>query len=222
MPVHRRIGRAFGATVIISFTHRGGRSAWQSFEGDREVDALLTQQVVTITTAAAVKQRCDAVLARSTRVRTALEARKGAATLEGDYAAYDTLSLLLYDGAGDRYLVGESSPSDTNCTLEKQLITYRLSGVDKDQATRNKVAALLKQIINVPFKPADLAGTPQDFLDSHKPGADGLAHLTLDATDINPVMQFATSRATRRAATTAYFNRGCPANEPVLKDDRKH
>jgi hypothetical protein len=95
MPVHRRIGRAFGATVIISFTRRGGRSAWQSFEGDREGDALLTQQVVTITTAAAVKQRCDAVLARSTRVRTALEARKGAATLEGDYAAYDILSLLL-------------------------------------------------------------------------------------------------------------------------------
>jgi thimet oligopeptidase len=242
-------------------------------ELDREVDALLAQQVVTVTTAAAVKQRCDAVLALSKRVRTALEARKGAATLDGDYAAYDTLSLLLYDGAGDLYLVGETSPSkeardavqeclprlqeettaaslsrpiydrlaaiprtgldaDTNYTLQKQLITYRLSGVDKDEATRNKVAALQKQIIetglsfsknirddkgDVPFKPADLAGTPQDFLDSHKPGADGLVHLTLDATDISPVMQFATSRATRRAATTAYYNRGYPANDAVLK-----
>ncbi|PZU59615.1 MAG: peptidase M3 [Sphingobium sp.] len=117
-------------------------------------------------------------------------------------------------------------------TLDKMLTNYKLAGVDKDDATRAKVAQLQKEITetgllfskniredkgDIPLKPAELAGLPQDYLDAHKPGTDGLVHLTFDYPDIFPILDFASIRETRRKVTTAFANRGYPANEAVLK-----
>ncbi len=67
------------------------------------------------------------------------------------------------------------------------------------------------------MKPEELKGLPQDYIDAHKPGADGLVHITYDYPDSIPVFQFADIRETRRKVMTAYLNRGYPANGAVLK-----
>lgn len=120
----------------------------------------------------------------------------------------------------------------TAYTLERTLTSYRLSGVDKDAATRRKVAVLQKKITqtgllfakniredkgDVALRPEELAGLPEDYLALHKPGRDGLVHLTTDNPDVAPVMEFASVRATRRKVFIASQNRGFPANEAVLK-----
>lgn len=120
----------------------------------------------------------------------------------------------------------------TDFTLKKMLTNYRLAGVDKDEATRAKVSALQKEITEIGLKfagnirddkgdiklsPADLVGAPQDFIDGHKPAADGFVHLTYDYPDVFPVLEFGSRRETRNQVMTAFLNRGWPANEVVLK-----
>lgn len=70
---------------------------------------------------------------------------------------------------------------------------------------------------DMPFKPEELAGVPQDWLEAHKPGADGLVHLTYDYPDLFPVLDFADNRETRRKVASGWLDRGYPANESVLK-----
>ncbi|MGK2910225.1 MAG: M3 family metallopeptidase [Sphingobium sp.] len=238
-----------------------------------DATALLTPLPLTLTTGAAVDARCGNTLAAIAKARTALEARKGPATIVKDFAAFDDLSLLLTDGSSEMYLVSQTSTvapvraaaeacvqkiadantgvnlsrpiydrlaaipaagldDKTGFTLRKMLTNYKLSGVDKDDATRAKVTQLQKEITetgllfdanirddkgDIPVKPEELAGLPRDFLDSHKPGPDGLIHLTFDYPDIFPVLDFASVRTTREKVAKAFGNRGYPKNEAVLK-----
>ncbi len=120
----------------------------------------------------------------------------------------------------------------TAFTLRKMLTNYKLSGVDKDDATRAKVTALQTEITqiglkfaanirddkgDIKLKPEDLASLPQDYLDAHKPAADGFIHLTYDYPDVFPVLDFASKRETRKTVMAAFRNRAWPANETVLK-----
>lgn len=120
----------------------------------------------------------------------------------------------------------------TAFSLDKMLTNYRLAGVDKDEATRAKVTQLQKEITeiglkfganirddkgDIKLKPEQLAGMPQDYIDSHKPAADGFVHLTYDYPDVLPVFDFASNRETRKIVMAGFRNRGWPANETVLK-----
>ena len=240
---------------------------------DAQATAFLAKSILTATTAAEINTRCDAGIALAKKEQAALEARKGPATLKGDYQAYDTLTLVAGDVGNEMYLVSETSPSkdvrdaaeacvpkladigtaislsrpiydrlaaiptkglDARIAfaLKHQLIEYKLAGVDKDAATRAKVTQLQKAIVetglkfdgnirddkgDIALKPDELKGLPQDYIDAHKPGADGMVHITYDYPDSIPVFQFADIRETRRKVMTAYQNRGYPANGPVLK-----
>lgn len=120
----------------------------------------------------------------------------------------------------------------TAFTLNKQLLDYRLAGVDRDAATRAKIAAMQKEITEIGLAfdrniseykgeivldgPAALAGMPQDYLDAHKPGADGKIRLTTSYPDIFPILDYAEVRATRKAVMLAFVNRAYPENGPVL------
>ena len=219
---------------------------------DNEVTAYLKIFPDTKTTAAAISARCDATLALSTEARTALEMRKGPATIAEDFTGFDTLLMVLGDGSNEMYLFSETSPvkevrdaaqacipklSDlgtaislsrpiydrlaaipaagldekTSFTLQKMLTKYRLSGVDKDDATRARVTELQKQITetslkfgenirndkgDIAFKPEELAGVPQDFIDAHKPVSHGLEQLTLNYPYVLPFLYFANIRYT--------------------------
>lgn len=247
--------------------------ALASPQTDAEVNALLKALPLAETSPTAISARCDTILSVASKAKVELEARKGSATIAGDLAGFDTLSLAISDGVGEMYLISETSVDKaaraaaeacipkltdlstavslsrpiydrlsgiptaglddrTAFTLKKMLTNYRLAGVDKDETTRAKVTALQKEITeiglkfaanirndkgDIKLKPEDLAGLPQDFIDSHKPAADGFVHLTYDYPDVLPVLDFASKRETRKTVMTAFLNRAWPSNETVLK-----
>ena len=118
--------------------------------------------------------------------------------------------------------------------MERTLLEYRLGGVDKDQATRDKVKKLQDRMTELSLEfsrhiqddvrklpvssAAELDGLPADYIERHKPGADGAITLTTDSPDMTPVMSYAKSAGLRRAMYLAYNNRAYPANEAVLRD----
>ncbi len=127
------------------------------------------------------------------------------------------------------------TPTDpaTRHYLERQLLEYRLSGVDKDEATRKKIRALQDKItdltlvfgrnvadgtLTVKATKAELAGLPDDYIARHKPEADGTYTLTTDSPDMAPVLSFGQDAGLRRRMYVAYNSRAYPKNEQVLRD----
>jgi len=118
--------------------------------------------------------------------------------------------------------------------MDRTLLEYRLGGVDKDQATRDKVKQLQDRITEISLKfsrnvsddvrkipvtdKAELDGLPADYIAHHPPAADGTITLTTDSPDMTPVMTYAKSPRLRRAMFLAYNDRAYPANTAVLKD----
>ena len=130
--------------------------------------------------------------------------------------------------------------------LDRALLGYRLSGVDKDEPTRNRIRALADQMTQLSMtfsravqddvrqipidNPDDLLGLPDDYLARH-----GIRHaaassdgpylvadtpviLTTDPPEMAPVMSYAISPQLRRRMYLAYNDRAYPANKQVLLD----
>jgi len=117
--------------------------------------------------------------------------------------------------------------------LERQLLEYRLSGVDKDDATRAKIRALQDKItdlslvfgrnvadgtIKITATKDELDGLPADYIALHKPAADGTYTLTTEQPDVQPVLSFAKSAELRKRMFLAYNQRSYPKNVQVLRD----
>jgi thimet oligopeptidase len=121
----------------------------------------------------------------------------------------------------------------TKYYLAHVLLEYRLSGIDKDAATREKIRKLSDQLTSevlhfqrniaesqgkVVVKDAsELDGLPADFIARHTPASDGTITLTTDEPDFRPVMTYAKSDDLRKRLYLAYNNRAYPANEELLK-----
>ncbi|WES62963.1 Zn-dependent oligopeptidase [Microbacter sp. GSS18] len=110
---------------------------------------------------------------------------------------------------------------------------FRRGGVDLDEASRERVRELTDRdsALCVTFSrnlrearrevrvaPEALVGLPQDFVDAHPVGDDGLVRLTTDYPDLMPVREYAADRATREALVSAYNELAWPENEPVLAE----
>lgn len=113
----------------------------------------------------------------------------------------------------------------------RTLREFKRSGVDKDEATRKQVAALLEDLTKISqdfdknirndsrtieVEPADLDGLPQDFIDGHKPGPDGKVVVSIEYPDLFPVYRYCKSGDVRRRLMHEAENRGYPANMAVL------
>ena len=117
--------------------------------------------------------------------------------------------------------------------LDKTLLDFRRAGVDKDDATRARVKELSERAIvvgqefsknirddvrTVKVTPDRLDGLPQDWVDAHPAGDDGLVTLTTDYPDVIPFSTFGKDAATRRELRIAFLNRAYPANDALLKE----
>jgi thimet oligopeptidase len=134
-----------------------------------------------------------------------------------------------------------SEDAATRYYMERTLLGYKLAGVDRDDATRDKVRELADRMteLSMTFSrtvqddvrritvddPNDLRGLPEDYLVRHGiRGVDGTLTadapvvLTTDPPDMSPVMNYAVSAALRRRMYLAYNDRGYPANKQVLHD----
>lgn len=116
--------------------------------------------------------------------------------------------------------------------LAHQLRDFRRAGVDRDEATRDRLRELAQlqlrasqefgrniregtRSIQVP--PDELAGMPADWLAEHEADDDGLITVTTDYPDSVPVGVFCSVPATRRAITEQRLNVAWPANDEVLQ-----
>ncbi len=124
-----------------------------------------------------------------------------------------------------------SADPATRHYLERTLLQYRLSGVDRDDPTRAKIKELQDKAteISLAFSRnvqegakhiqvtvADLEGLPEDYLKAHPPAEDGTITLSTDFPDMQPLMTYATDAKVRRAMFLAYQTRAYPQNMDLL------
>ncbi|GAB3255804.1 M3 family metallopeptidase [Chitinimonas naiadis] len=139
---------------------------------------------------------------------------------QGVYKALSAVPMPANDAATSQY-------------LRRTLLQYRLAGVDKDNATREKIRTLQDKITSltlafgrnvqdgiqsVTATREELAGLPEDYIARHKPNAEGLYTITTDEPDASPVFDFASNADLRRRVFLAYSTRAYPANKQVLLD----
>lgn len=162
----------------------------------------------------AVRTRAEAAMQEVQRLSTEL-------SLDKDL--YDVFAAV--DGSGLGVLATR--------LLAKELLDFRRAGVDKDEATRTRVKELSERAIvlgqefsknirddvrTVKVTPDKLAGMPQDWVEAHPVGDDGLVTLTTDYPDVVPFSTFGTDAATRRELRVAFLNRAWPANDALLTE----
>ncbi|MDD8017861.1 MAG: Zn-dependent oligopeptidase [Bacteroidota bacterium] len=125
-----------------------------------------------------------------------------------------------------------SADAKTKFYVEKTLRDFRLSGVDKDEPTRNKIKALRDELVLIgqdfsrniredvrTVKVTDvkeLEGLPQDYIDRHKPDSSGVITLTINYPDAVPVFTYAKNEQLRKRMYMEYNNRAYPKNIEVL------
>ena len=161
---------------------------------------------------AAFRDHATAMLTKASAAQTAI-------ALNHDiYNALSALDLSKADAATKYY-------------VQRQLLEFRLAGVDKDDATRARLKKLSDQATEeqsmfdrniadgqnvVEADPSELDGLPQDYIDRHKPGANGKVQITTNYPDALPVFSFAKSDSLRRRVTVAFLTRAYPKNQEVL------
>jgi thimet oligopeptidase len=167
---------------------------------------------------------------KAVRDQAQMEAQRVAmagSALSLNRAVYDALVAISLDGAS----------AATKHYVGRTLLGYRLSGVDKDEATRDRLHALHDKATQlslafsrniqeggktVEAAPEELEGLPADYIARHpaqkgKSGAERVT-LTTDPPDMMPVMTFAASTELRKKMFLAYNTRAYPANRQLLLD----
>jgi len=162
---------------------------------------------------AAFRDRATAMTRKVSALQTALSLNRG---------VYDALAAMPL----------EHADAATQYYVRRQLLEFRLAGVDKDDAVRARLKVLNDQLteeqsafernINDGTKTievraaSELKGLPKDFIDSHKPDKAGVIHITTDYPDYIPAMNFAVSNTLRRRLYLAFETRAYPQNAAVL------
>ncbi|HYG92836.1 MAG TPA: M3 family metallopeptidase [Nocardioides sp.] len=117
--------------------------------------------------------------------------------------------------------------------LTKVQKDFRRSGVDKDDATRERITAIRERLTeldqefsrvirddvrSIRVEAERLAGLPEDWLAAHPADEDGLVTVTTDYPDTIPVRMFAHDQGVRHDIQVEFRQRGWPATEPMLKE----
>jgi thimet oligopeptidase len=162
---------------------------------------------------ASFRDRATAMTRKASAAQTALSLNHGV------YQALSAISFTNADPATQYY-------------LRRQLLEFRLAGVDKDDAARARLKVLNDELteeqsafernINDGQKTvglrdaSELTGLPKDYIDDHKPDKDGIIHINTSYPDYIPAMNFAVSDALRRRLYLAFNTRAYPQNRDVL------
>jgi len=120
--------------------------------------------------------------------------------------------------------------------VEHSLRDFRRAGVDKDDATRERITAInarlveleqsfIKNIsedtksIEIPAAEADkLKGLPKDWLEAHAPNDEGNIVVTTDYPDFFPFETYVADDALRKALYVQFLTRAYPTNKDILTE----
>jgi thimet oligopeptidase len=163
---------------------------------------------------------------KAVRDQAQMEAQRVAmagSALSLNRGVYDALAAMSLDGAS----------AATKHYVERTLLGYRLAGVDKDEATRQRLQALHEKATKhsldfsrniqeggktIVATQSELEGLPPDYLGRHQPDVRGQITLTTDQPDMQPVMTFASDPELRERMFVAYNTRAYPENKQILLD----
>lgn len=127
----------------------------------------------------------------------------------------------------------EGLPDGADRVLADALRSFRRSGVDRDERTRERLRELsaretdLGQAFSRNIRegagetrvPASaLAGLPDDYVEAHPVDEDGKVTITTGYPDTNPFLMFSADPKARHAVMHTFLDIGWPANDPVLHD----
>jgi thimet oligopeptidase len=126
----------------------------------------------------------------------------------------------------------KNADADTRFLVEKALRDFRRAGVDKDEATRNKIEALQQELVKIGQEfdrniredirnitvdnVKSLEGLPQDYIDSHKPDESGKITISTAYPDYFPFMTYSKDGEARKRLYTEFQRRGNPKNLATL------
>lgn len=122
--------------------------------------------------------------------------------------------------------------ADATRVLDHTLRDFRRSGVDRDDATRARLAELADEelragqdfsknirdgVRRIRVRPEQLEGLPEDWRGQRPAGDDGLVEITTDYPDSVPVRTFCHDADVRREVAQAALLVGWPENDAVLQ-----
>lgn len=126
----------------------------------------------------------------------------------------------------------ETLDAEAKRLLDHTLRSFRRAGVDKDDATRERIRELKAELVTIgqrfgqniredrPFIEVDsvddLAGLPADYIAAHKPNADGKIRINTDYPDYVPFLTYAKSNKWRQALRFKNLNRGKDNGEVLM------
>jgi len=138
----------------------------------------------------------------------------------------------VFDRLASSYDVS-SLDADARRVLEHTLRDFRRAGVDRDDATRDRLRELSElgvklsqdfgrnirdDVRSIRIAPERLAGLPEDYRAAHAPDDDGLVTITTDYPDLVPFITFGADAEARHELALAQNNVAWPANDQVLQD----
>ena len=121
--------------------------------------------------------------------------------------------------------------ADATRVLDHTLRDFRRAGVDRDDATRDRLRTLAEQeldlsqqfskatrdcVLTVRLQPDQLRGLPADYVERHPVAEDGTVGVTTDYPEAYPFLSFAQDAGARRQVMLAFNNRAWPDNDAVL------
>ena len=184
----------------------------------------LTVALLNATTAAGLLGQAHPDAAIRDRADAAEQAVAAAGNeVRQDRRLYDALSAVDADGLDD----------GATRMLSMTLRDFRRAGVDRDDATRERLRELADRdktlsqafernvsddVREVRLRPEQLDGLPDDYVAAHPVGDDGLVTITTDYPDVFPFRTFAKDRDARHALYEQFDNRGWPVNDPMLRE----
>lgn len=143
-----------------------------------------------------------------------------------------SLSRPLYDAMSHLELA--DADAVTRHSVEKLLLSFKLAGVDKDDATRERIRELNDNIVVIGQEfdrniredvryleldsVDDLAGLPDDYIAAHGPNDDGKIVISTRYPDVFPFFEYADRDDLRKQMLMTYGQRGYPKNEEVLRN----
>ncbi|MDD4871051.1 MAG: Zn-dependent oligopeptidase [Kiritimatiellae bacterium] len=123
--------------------------------------------------------------------------------------------------------------SDTQRLAKRILRDFKRAGVNKPDNVRMQIKKIQEELVklsqefsrniredvrSIKITPAELSGLPKDYIDVHKPAADGLITITTDYPDYIPFMQYANNDRKRLELYKVFRQRSYPKNKSVLKN----
>lgn len=121
---------------------------------------------------------------------------------------------------------------ETKYYIERTLLGFRLSGIDKDEVTREKIRKVNEELVLISQNftrntnngvrtitvknESELEGMPIDFIKGKKKNADGSITLTTNYPDALPIFKYAKNDDVRKQMYIAYNTRAYPENMSVL------